>query len=445
MDTDLVPPRADHPTPSAPPTSDRPERIAGLLVLLLAFGGFGAWAALAPLDSAVVAPGLIAVASARKTIQHLDGGVVSEILVNEGDRVAAGQVLIRLDDTLARAQHEQIRGQYLANRAQEARLMAERDQAPQVTFPTDIVEAAADPRVSEAIAGERRVFDSRHTALSGQEEVLQQRVGQLEEQIQGLKDLSATKDKRIALYQEEITGLSNLFTKGMGDKSRLREAERLLAELQGERAEHQSAIAAAKIQIGETRLRIGQLRRDFARDLEAELRTVQTRLADLRERLRALNKTLERTVVTAPVSGEVVQMGVHTVGGVLKPGDRLLDLVPRGEPLLIEAWVQPNDIDRISPGQVAEIRLTAFNSRTTPTVAGRVLTISADRLTDPATHAVYYLARVQVTPAGMAALGARILQPGMSAEVLINTGERTFFDYLIRPLTDRLASAFKEE
>lgn len=267
----------------------------------------------------------------------------------------------------------------------------------------------------------------------------------MEEQIQGLKDLSATKDKRIALYQEEITGLSNLFTKGMGDKSRLREAERLLAELQGERAEHQSAIAAAKIQIGETRLRIDQLRRDFARDLEAELRTVQTRLADLRERLRALNKTLERTVVTAPVSGEVVQMGVHTVGGVLKPGDRLLDLVPRGEPLLIEAWVQPNDIDRISPGQVAEIRLTAFNSRTTPTVAGRVLTISADRLTDPATHAVYYLARVQVTPAGMAALGARILQPGMSAEVLINTGERTFFDYLIRPLTDRLASAFKEE
>ena len=369
-------------------------------MLVVALGGFGAWAGLAPLDSAVVAPGVVAVESSRKTIQHIDGGIVSEILVREGDRVGADTALIRLDDTLARAQLEIIRSQYLAQRAQEARLTAERDGFPEVQFPPDLLAEQGDSRVHEAVVGEERVFQARRTALAGEEEVLTQRVEQLQEQIHGLEALSASKARRIDLYQEEIVGLKDLFGKGLGDKNRLREAERLLAEVEGERGEHQAAIAAGRVQIGETRLQIVQIRREFTSEVVADLRTVQTRLSDLRERVRALTKTLERTVIRAPVSGDVVAMGVHTVGGVIRPGDHLLDIVPAGEPLVVEARVQPHDIERVAPGLKAEIRLSAFNARTTPTVDGYTLTVSADRLTDPATHLAYYLARIQVTPRG---------------------------------------------
>jgi epimerase transport system membrane fusion protein len=431
--------------PLAPPCDDRSERIAGVLILLLGLGGFVLWGALAPLDSAAVAPGLVAVESARKTVKHPDGGVVSEILVQEGERVAAGQVLIRLDDTQARAQLEIARAQYRAKRAAESRLIAERDGAAQVSFPPDLLEGAADPRVQEAMAGEGRVFEARRSALAGEEEALGQRIGQLGEQIRGLEELCAADDRRIALYREEIEALGTLFAKGLADKGRLRELDRQLAEREGARAENRASIAGARLQIGETRVRIAQLKRDLAREVEGDLREVQTGLADLRERMRALEKTLERTVVKAPVAGDLVQLVTHTVGGVLEPGERILDIVPQDVPLVVEAWVQPNDIDRVSPGLDAEIRLSAFSSRTTPSVPGRVLTVSADRLTDPATHAAYYLARVQVTPEGLATLGGRVLRPGMSAEVLIKTGRRTFFDYLIRPLTDRLASAFRED
>ncbi len=400
---------------------------------------------MAPIDSAAVAPGVVAVESSRKTIQHLEGGVVEEILVHEGQRVVGDQLLVRLDDTQARSQLEIVRSQYLANRAQEARLVAERDAQPAIEFPSELLATKDDPRVAEAIIGEQRLFAARITALDGQEEVLRQRTGQLEEQAQGLENLVASKTRRIVLYQEEIAGLKTLFTKGLGDKSRLREAERLLAEVEGERAEHQAAIASARIQIGETRIQVAQLRREFTREAVTDLRAVQTRLADLRERIRALDSTLARTLIKAPVAGAVVGMTVHTPGGVIRPGDHILDIVPEGESLLIEAQVRPNDIDRVTPGLTAQVRLSAFNSRTTPTVEGMVLTVSADRLSDPTTRTSYYLARVQVTPEGLAALEGRTLQPGMSAEVMINTGERTFLDYLIRPLTDRLARSFKEE
>lgn len=425
--------------------SDRPERLAGLLILAVAFGGFGIWASLAPIDSAVVAPGIVNVESSRKTVQHLEGGIVREILVREGDSVQEGDVLFRLDDTEARAQLEIVRSQFLALRAQEARLVAERDQEDAIHFPTDLLEASEDPRVDEAITGQRRVFDARRKSMEGEVAVLEQRVGQLQEQIRGLEGLAESKLRRIGLYQEEIAGLEKLFAKGLGDSARLREWERLVAELEGERAEHQSAIAAARVQIGETELQIVQVRRHFITEVVTELREVQTKLSDLRERTRALEKTVERTVIHAPVGGAVVAMSVHTEGGVIKPGERILDVVPRGESLIVEARVQPNDIDRVHPGLEAELRLTAFNSRTTPTVPGHVLTVSGDRLTDPATHLPYYLARLQVTQQGMDTLKDRTLLPGMPADVMIMTGERTFFEYLVRPITDRLARAFKEE
>ncbi|MBV5310682.1 HlyD family type I secretion periplasmic adaptor subunit [Chromatium okenii] len=446
MDINVIP-KTLEPTPDTLSlrTSDGPERTLGLLILLAGVGGFGVWAAFAPIDSATVAPGVVTVESSRKTVQHMEGGIVSEILVREGDTVQKDQVLLRIDDTESRAQLEIARGKFLARRAEEARLIAERDNADKVVFPADLLEAQNDPRVEEAMKGQQRMFQARRQANAGEVDVLQQRIGQLEEQIRGLTGLVSSKEKRIGLYQEEIAGLKKLIERGLGEKSRLREWERLAAEIDGERVEHLSAIAATRVQIGETKLQIAQVRRVFLSDVVEQLRAVQTDLSDLRERMRALEKALERTAVLAPSAGSIVGMRIHTIGGVLRSGDPILDIIPEGEPLIVEARVQPTDIDQVIPGLAAEIRFSAFNSRTTPTVFGTVLTISGDRLTDPSTGAPYYLARIQVTPEGMNTLRGLTLLPGMPADVMIKTGERTFFEYLIKPITDRLILGLKEE
>ncbi len=433
------------PAPAPLRTDDRFERWVGIGILLAGVGGFGAWAALAPIDSAAVAPGVVTVELNRKTVQHLEGGIVREILVREGDRVAPGDLLLRLDDTQALAQREIVRSQYLAGRALEARLVAERDGYGEVTFPDDLLSAGDDPRVKEAIAGQQQVFAARARALSGETEVLAQRIEQLNEQIRGLEALSASKINRIASYQGEIKDFQKLFDKGLTDRLRLREMERLAAELEGERAEHQAAVAAARVKIGETRLEMVQLQRRQQTEVTQELRDVQAKLFDLRERMRALEDTVARTEVKAPVGGAVVGLAVHTVGGVVNPGGRILDIVPQDERLIVEAHVSPNDADRVSSGLEAQLRFSAFNLRTTPTVAGRVVTVSGDRIADPATKESYYLARIEVTREGIEDLRGLSLLPGMPVDVMIKTGERTFFEYLLKPLTDRVAKAFRED
>ena len=439
------------PKPAAPPrtpelrTDDHPERRMGLFILLAAIGGFSLWASMAPIDSAAVAPGLVAVEFNRKTVQHLEGGIVRDILVREGDRVAPGDLLVRLDDTQVLAQLEIARSQYLSSRALEARLIAERDGYREVVFPGDLLAARGDPRVQEAMAGQEQVFSARAKAITGEMEVLQQRIEQLNEQIRGLEALSASKLERIESYKAEIKDFKKLYEKGLTDRLRLREMERLAAELEGERAEHQSSVASAQVQIGETRLQIIQVQRKQQTEVTQELRDTQSKLSDLRERVRALEDTVARTVVKAPVGGAVVGLAVHTVGGVISPGGRILDIVPQDEQLIVEARVSPIDIDRMAPGLEAQLRFSAFNTRTTPTVPGRVLTVSGDRITDPNSKDSYYLARIQVTREGMDDLRGLSLLPGMPVDVMIKTGERTFFQYLIKPITDRLTKAFREE
>ncbi|WP_242518291.1 HlyD family type I secretion periplasmic adaptor subunit [Halochromatium roseum] len=426
-------------------TDDRPERLFGLLILLVAFGGFGVWSALAPIDSAAVAPGVVTVESSRKTVQHLDGGFVDDILVTEGDQVEAGQLLVQLDATQVRAQLEIARGQYFALLAEEARLIAERDGAEQISFSAELTERLADPRVQDAVAGQKRLFENRRTALQNEKQVLGKRIEQLREQIRGYESLADNWGQRATLYRQEIEALNQLFEKGFSDNSRLREYERLEAEVLGEKSQHEASLAGSELKIIETELQIVQLTRDFDTEVAERLRQVQPELADLKERIQALSDTLKRTQIRAPVSGAVVGLTVHTKGGIVEPRQRILGIVPQGEDLIVEARVSPQDIDRVFPGLDAEIRFTAFNQADTPTVPGQVLTVSGDRLTDEATGQPYFLARIRVSEAGMDSLQGRTLLPGMPADVMIKTGARTFLAYLTKPITDRLATAFREE
>lgn len=427
------------------PTDDRQARRVGVGILLVIFVGFGGWASVAELDSAAVATGVVTVESYRKTIQHFEGGIVKEILVRDGDDVRSGAILLRLDDTQARARLEIVRSQYLAARALETRLIAERDQQNRIIFSEELLNLQDDTRVRETLDGQERVFKTRRDALQGETALLEQRIEQLHAQIGGLETLQQTEQKRIDSLQRELQDFRRLQQSGYTDKLRLLELERDIAKLEGERASHLADLARTRMQVGETKLQILQLRKQLQTDVVTELRDTQTKLFDLIERMRALQDTVERTEIRAPTDGTVVGLNVHTVGGVVATGTPLLEIVPRGEQLLVEAKVQPTDIDKVHPGLAADIRFTAFKLRTTPVAEGKVLTVSADRLIESDTKYSYYLARIQVTPQGMQRLKELELLPGMPAEVMIKTGERSFLNYFLRPFLDAFARSFREE
>lgn len=423
--------------------SDKAPRLIGLLILFVTFGMFGTWAAVAPLDSAALAPGVVTVKTYRKTVQHLEGGIVNEILVRDGDQVAAGEVLLVLDDTQTQAELGIVKGQMIAALAQEARLQAERDGREEIAFPDSF--ARNDPRVEEAVLSESQVFTARMNSHLGEIGVLEQRMTQIDEQVRGLQAIIRSKDELMKSYRDEVRDLSELLSDGFVDKQRLRDLERRVSELEGEMADNRSNIAQAKMRRGETELQILQLKKDFHTEVVNQLSEVQSKLFDLRERERALTDRVERTVVRAPEAGMVLGMKVHTVGGVVRSGEPILDIVPAASDLIIEAQVSPIDIDRVSTGKLADIRFSAFKSATTPVIEGEVTQISADRLTNEQTGMPYYLARVELTDKGRELLGPLLLIPGMPAEVLINTGERTLLEYLVQPATNAFARSFIED
>jgi len=423
--------------------SDRKPRLIGLFILFVTFGMFGTWAMVAPLDSAALAPGVVTVKTYRKTIQHLEGGIVEEIKVRDGDQVKAGDVLLVLDDTQAQAELGIVRGQMIAAQALEARLQAERDQQKEVSFPVGF--DMNDSRIAESVQSEDQVFKARMNSHLGEIEVLEQRMTQIGEQIRGLEAIIRSKRELMASYNEEIKDLSELLSDGFVDKQRLRDLERRVSELNGDMADHRSSIAQAKMKQGETKLSILQLKKDFHTEVVNQLSEVQSTLFDLRERERALMDRTERTVIRAPEAGMVLGMKVHTVGGVVQSGAPILDIVPAASDLVVEAQVSPIDIDRVSAGKLADIRFSAFKSATTPVIEGRVEHISADRLTNEETGMPYYLARVELTDIGREKLGELVLVPGMPAEVLINTGERTLFEYLVQPATNAFARSLIED
>lgn len=422
---------------------DKPTRRIGMIILLLSFGLFGGWATLAPLNSAALAPGVVTVKSYRKTVQHLEGGIVRELRVRDGDQVKAGDVLLVLDNTQARAEMEMMRSQLIAALTMEARLLAERDYLP---TPLAVAELdAQDFRVREAHDSEARIFQTRRTSLLGEVGLLEKAVVQIEEQIRGTNAIIASKQTLAASYQEEIVDLRALLAEGFVDKQRLREQERSLARLQAEVAEHQSEGARARLQIGEAQLKILQLRKTFATEVAGQLGEVHTKVYDLRERLAAVQDRAQRTEITAPEAGMVMGMTLHTLGGVVSPGTPLLDIVPASEELIVEAQMSPADIDRIAVGKLADIRFSAFKSSTTPVIEGRLVQVSADRLINKDSGAAYFLGRVELTDKGRKTLGNLELVPGMPAEVLINTGARTLLQYLMQPASNAFARSLIED
>ncbi|MBD8124345.1 MULTISPECIES: HlyD family type I secretion periplasmic adaptor subunit [Pseudomonas] len=425
------------------PTSDRGIRRVGMTIVLVTFGLFGTWAAFAPLGNAVYGNGIVTVQSYRKTVQHLEGGIVKELLARDGDTVHKGDPLIVLDDGQLSSEYESTRNQLITARAKEARLRAERDDLPAI--PALKIDGVESERAREAINGEAQVFRSRHDARLGEISVQKERIGQLKQQIIGLNDMIGTKVNLEKSYTREITELKDLLRQGFVDNQRLLEQERKLDMLKSEVADHQSTITKTRLQINETEMQIVQTNQKFSSDVAKDLSDVQAQVFDLQEKASALKDRLSRIVIRAPEDGMVLDMKVHTIGGVVSAGTPLLDIVPESSDLVVEAHVSTNDIDRITLGKLTDIRFSAFNSATTPVIQGEVTRISADRLTDEKTGDGYYLVRVKVTDEGLKRLGDRKLQPGMPAEVLINAGERTMLEYLLKPARNMFAKSMIEE
>jgi len=433
-------------------SDDRAIRRQGLALVLVVFGGFGAWASLAPLNSAALAPGVITVEHYRKTVQHLEGGIIRTLDVHDGDSVHQDQVIATLDDTQSRAQLEVFRGQLYFRIAQEARLAAQRDRLPIVHYPQELLAHQTDPRVQEAMRLQDQTFKVRRAAHEGESAVYRRQIEQLRAKVKGLQAQKLSRDRLVESYRGDLNDFRSLLKEGFTEKQKVEELDRALAENEGQRGALLSDMAASELQVAEIELKILQLQKDLQRDVAKELSEVQAELFSLREKVQSLERTVERTVIKAPVSGMVLGLAVHTIGAVIQPGGRLLDIVPQDQKLIIEAQVAPIDIDRVKIGQVAEVRFSAFKTRDVPTIEGTLISVSADRIVRDSKEnnegdTAYYLARIEVSSSGLQALRDANLElvPGMPTEVLIQTGARTLVQYLMKPLTDTFKRSFIED
>ena len=420
-----------------------PTKALGISLIILVFGFFGGWAVFAPIDGAALAPGQVTVRSYSKLVQHLEGGIIQDILVDDGEQVQKGDPILILDDTQPQASLDIERTRFIALKALEARLIAERDKQGSVIFPDEFL--SFDEIAVEEKSAQEQIFEARQATLSGSIGVLNQRVEQLQSQIIGFEALKSSKDQLGLSYENELVDISELLSKGFSEKTRLREIERNVARLRGESAELSANIAVAEMTIGETRLEILQTRARFLDNVVNELSGVQTEIKDVSERITALSDIVSRTTVRSPESGIVNGLQVHTVGAVITPGMQIAEIVPQQDDLLVEAFVSPVDIDRVALNQDATIRFSSFGGGTVPTIYGKVIHLSANAILDEDSGVGAYLARVEVTPAGLEDLGELVLIPGMPAEVFISTGSRTMLEYLFKPFSNAVARSFRED
>jgi HlyD family secretion protein len=419
--------------------------VAGIVVVAVLTIGVGGWAGTTDVTSALIAPGSIVVDSNVKKVQHPTGGIVGEVRVRDGDRVKLGDVVVRLDETVTRANLAVVTKGLNELSARKARLEAERDGADAIRFPPELLSRTQEPEVAAVMGSERKLFELRHTARTGQKAQLRQRISQLDEEISGLAAQRDAKMKEVALIERELGGVRELFQKNLVQLNRLTQLEREATRLEGERGQYVAATAQAKGKISELELQIIQIDQDLSSEVARELREVDGKIGEFVERKVTAEDQLRRIDIRAPQDGTVFQSAVHTVGGVISAGDAIMLIVPEADNLTVEAKVNPQDIDQLKIGQTALLRFTTFNQRTTPEINGIVTRISADISTDQRTGLSYYTVRVGLPPLEVAKLGEVRLVPGMPVEAFVQTGQRTVLSYLVKPFYDQLTRAFREK
>ena len=427
-----------------PRSAIRRLNVVGLAILFALLGGVGGWAFTTELAGAVIAPGVVAVESDIKRVQHPSGGVVGELNVRDGDLVEEDEVLIRLDETVTRTNLGIVMNSLDQAMAREARLEAERDGADDVAFPEALTARASDPGVAEIMAGEARLFELRASARAGQIAQLRERQTQLENEIRGLQGQLDANAVEIELAKQELAGVRELWEKNLITIQRVVALERDLARLEGEHGELVASIAQAEGRKTEIGLQIIQIDQDLRSEVAAELRQVQGQIAEFLERKIAAEDQLKRIDIRAPQEGRVHQLTVHTVGGVIAAGETIMQIVPMDR-LTIEVEIQPQDIDSVSLEQLAVLRLSAFDARTTPELKAEVTRISPEVVVDERTGAPHYTARITILPGELEKHPDLVLAPGMPVEAFIQTGARTVISYLIKPLVDQIKHTFREQ
>jgi len=435
--------------PTAAPGSSRESiyrhLLAGGLIVLLLAVGVGGWASTTQIAGALIAQGSIVVDSNVKKVQHPTGGVVGKLNVQDGDRVKAGDILVQLDDTITRANLAIVTKGLDELGARKARLEAERDGTESVSFPASLLARGDEPSVAVAVANERKLFELRRSARLGQKAQLKQRVSQLQDEILGLSAQQEAKAREITLINKELEGVRELWKNNLVQITRLTALERDGARVEGERAQLVASVAQAKGKITETELQIIQIDQDLSSEVAKDMREVDAKFGEFVERKVTAEDQLKRIDLRAPQDGIVLESKVHTVGGVIPAGDTIMQIVPESDNLLVEAKVNPHDIDQVQIGQSAVLRFSAFNLRTTPEINGTITRISADTTTDQRTGQTYYTTRIAMTKSEIARLGDIKLIPGMPVEAFVQTGERTVMSYLMKPLQDQFMRAFREK
>lgn len=432
--------------PETPLARMRELVIAGSALVGVFVIGLCIWAAVAPLESAATASGTVVSASSRKTIQHLEGGIIAAILVHDGDVVRSGQTLIRLDDTKPRTTLAALRGQLWDATAREARLVAERDSLPQIAFPAELVAQSGDPTVAAALAGQQKIFETRRSLTELKIAAIQERINQVHQEIAGHEAEVGSLEKRTSLLNEEIGGVKELVAHGLERKPHLLQLQRELADMDGRHGDLLAQIAKAKQTIAEAEVDILSLKNDRQKDVADELRETQKKLHELQEQVQAESDVLARTDVKAPEDGTITDLRVHTPGGVINAGEALLDLVPQSDQLVVEAQVRPEDIDRVREGLPAQVRLLPYKQRRTPPIDATVTYVSADRLIDKRTNQPYFAAKLRLDERELAAMSDDVkMMPGMPSEAMIKTGETTVALYALSPILDSFHRAFGEK
>lgn len=417
----------------------------GLWALGIGFGGFLLWAAFAPLDEGVPSQGMVAIDTKKKAVQHLTGGLVKEVLVREGDRVKEGQLLIRLDEAVARATFEGVRQRYIGLRAMEGRLQAEQRNLPKITFHPDVVDAARDPQIQQMVFNQEQLFGSRKAAQRAELQSIEESISGQEGMITAYQGMLVNRKNQQSLLAEELSNTRSLVKDGYVPRNRQLELERMSSESSAGLAELQGNTIRAQRSVGELRQRVVLRQQEVRKEIESQLADVSREVEGDSQKYRAAKDDLGRIDIKSPTDGQVVGLAVQSVGAVIGGGQKLMDIVPADEALLIEAKVAPHLIDRVRAGLPVDVRFSGFSNSPQLVVQGKVVSISGDLIVEPQTGVAYYLARVAVTADGYKVLGKRQLQPGMPVEVVFVTGERSMLTYLLKPLTKGFAASMKEE